>query len=102
MESENQGGTLSMVLRRVTGEDGAPRLVLSGSCTLTALGDRLQALSAELAGYAADPELQWDLTGINQMDDAGGVLLWRAWGEHRPRHLYLRPEHERLFSRCLL
>jgi phospholipid/cholesterol/gamma-HCH transport system permease protein len=99
MESENQGGTLSMVLRRVTGEDGAPRLVLSGSCTLTALGDRLQALSAELAGYAADPELQWDLTGINQMDDAGGVLLWRAWSEHRPRHLYLRPEHERLFSR---
>ncbi|SEO76516.1 ABC transporter permease [Nitrosovibrio sp. Nv6] len=96
---ENQGSNSSIVLRRVTGEDGASRLVLAGNCTLTALGKRLQPLAGELATHATDPELQWDLTGITQMDDAGAVLLWRAWAERRPRHLLLQPEHERLFNR---
>jgi len=88
-----------MLLRRVTDEDGAPCLLLTGNYTLAALEQRLQALSDELAGYAADPGLHWDLTGIEQIDDAGAVLLWRAWGARRPKHLLLRPEQERLFSR---
>ncbi|MDN5936116.1 MAG: ABC transporter permease [Nitrosospira sp.] len=88
-----------MVLRRATGDDGAPRLLLTGNCTMTALGQRLRTLPAELVAYAADPELRWDLTGIEQMDDAGAVLLWRAWGSRRPPHLLLRPEQERLFDR---
>ena len=96
---EDQRSNSSMILRRVTGDNGAPRLVLTGNCTVAALGKRLHALSAELAAYAADPELQWDLTGIEQMDDAGAVLLWRAWGSRRPPHLLLRPEQERLFNR---
>ena len=95
---EDQDSNL-MVLRRETGDDGAPRLVLSGRCTLTSLGGRMRSLSAELAGYAADPALQWDITEIAQMDDAGAVLLWRAWGERRPEHLLLRPEQERLLDR---
>jgi phospholipid/cholesterol/gamma-HCH transport system permease protein len=89
----------SMRLRRETGDDGAPRLVLSGRCTLTSLGGRMRSLAAELAGYAADPTLRWDITEIAQMDDAGAVLLWRAWGERRPEHLLLRPEQERLLDR---
>ncbi|SEL41347.1 MlaE family ABC transporter permease [Nitrosovibrio tenuis] len=96
---QDQDSIFSMVLRRVTGEDGAPRLILSGSCTLTTLGNRMQTLFSELVRYAADPELHWDLSEIAQMDDAGAVLLWRAWGARRPRHLTVRPEHERLFSR---
>jgi phospholipid/cholesterol/gamma-HCH transport system permease protein len=99
MTPENQRSNSSMILRRVTGDNGAPRLVLTGNCTVAALGKRLHALSAELAAYAADPELQWDLTGIEHMDDAGAVLLWRAWGSRRPPHLLLRPEQERLFNR---
>jgi phospholipid/cholesterol/gamma-HCH transport system permease protein len=95
---ENQGSN-SMVLRRVTGEDGASRLMLTGCCTLGALGTRLQSVSAELSEYAADAELHWDLTGVVQLDDAAAVLLWRAWGHQRPQNLILRPEHERLFSR---
>jgi phospholipid/cholesterol/gamma-HCH transport system permease protein len=98
MTPENQGNSL-MVLHRITGEDGAPRLLLAGKYTLAALGQRLHTLPAELVAYAADTELQWDLTGIEQMDDAGAVLLWRAWGLRRPSHLLLRPEHERLFDR---
>jgi phospholipid/cholesterol/gamma-HCH transport system permease protein len=99
MMPEDQRSNSSMILRRVTGDNGAPRLVLTGNCTVAALGTRLHGLSAELAAYAADPELQWDLTGIEQMDDAGAVLLWRAWGSRRPPHLLLRPEQERLFNR---
>lgn len=98
MMPENQGNS-STVLQHVTGEDGVPRLILAGKYTLSALGQRLHTLPAELAAYAADTELQWDLTGIEQMDDAGAVLLWRAWGSHRPSHLLLRLEHERLFNR---
>jgi phospholipid/cholesterol/gamma-HCH transport system permease protein len=99
MMPENQQGNSPVVLRRITGEDGAPRLILAGRYTLAALGQRIQPLSAELIAYAADPELQWDLTGIEQMDDAGAVLLWRAWGACRPPHLLLRPEQERLLNR---
>ncbi len=99
MMPENQQGNSPVVLHRITGEDGAPRLILAGRYTLAALGQRIQPLSAELIAYAADPELQWDLTGIEQMDDAGAVLLWRAWGACRPPHLLLRPEQERLLNR---
>ena len=88
-----------LLLRREISEDGSARLLLVGNCTLYALGQRLQTLSVELAAYAADPELRWDLSGIEQLDDAGAVLLWRAWGARRPSHLLLRPEQERLFNR---
>jgi phospholipid/cholesterol/gamma-HCH transport system permease protein len=84
---------------RITDRKGAPRLVLTGKFTLAALGRRMHALSSDLTAYAADPELEWDLTGIAQMDDAGAVLLWRAWGSRRPPRLQLRPEQERLFTR---
>ncbi len=49
--------TNPILLRRETGDDGTSRLVLSGRCTLTSLGARMRSLSAELAGYAADPLL---------------------------------------------
>lgn len=96
---QNQRSNHSLSLRRVTGEDGTPRLLLAGNCILAALEQRRQALSTELAACAADPKLHWDLSGIEQMDDAGAVLLWRAWGARLPAHLLLRPEQERLFSR---
>lgn len=96
---ENQRSDPSMSLRRVTDEHGVPYLLLAGNCTLAALEQRLRTLSDELTGYAANPELHWDLTGIEQIDDAGAVLLWQAWGAHRPTHLLLRPEQERLFIR---
>jgi phospholipid/cholesterol/gamma-HCH transport system permease protein len=96
---ENEGSNSLTVLRRVTGADDVARLMLIGNFTLAALGKRLQALSIELNSEAADPELHWDLNGVSQMDDAAAVLLWRAWGNQRPRHLLLRPEHERFFDR---
>jgi phospholipid/cholesterol/gamma-HCH transport system permease protein len=96
---ENQGSNSPVVLRRDTGKDGVPLLSLSGNCTLTALGQRLQPLFAELSGYATEQNLRWDLTGLTQLDDAGAVLLWHAWDKRRPAYLLLRPEHERFFDR---
>ncbi len=99
MMPESQGSDPQIVLRRVTGDDGHSQLTLAGNCTLTALGQRLQPMAAELAAYAGDPELRWDLTNITHLDDTGAVMLWRAWNDRRPTHLTLRPEHERLFNR---
>lgn len=96
---ENPFQEMSPSAHRITGGDGTPRLMLTGKFTLAALGRRMHAMSSELAAHAADPELQWDLTGIEQMDDAGAVLLWRAWGSRRPPRLQLRSEQERLFTR---
>ena len=86
-------------LQRITDGKGPPRLMLTGKFTLSALGRRMRPMSSELTAHAADPELRWDLTAIEQMDDAGAILLWRAWGSRRPLHLQLRPDQERLFTR---
>jgi phospholipid/cholesterol/gamma-HCH transport system permease protein len=74
--------------------------MLSGNLTLAALGHRLELVLADLSKFQGEEELHWDLTGLTQLDDAGAVLLWRAWGEHRPKYLILRPDHERFFSRA--
>src|SRR5690606_41619601 len=41
----------------------------------------------------------WDLREIRQLDYAGAVMLWQAWGEKRPDVLYLRDEQARMFDR---
>src|SRR4051794_37036108 len=99
MEPENQGNTSSAMWRDITSPDGTRHLMLSGNLTLRALGPRLHVALADLSAFKGDQELHWDLSQLTQLDDAGAVLLWRAWGEHRPRHLILQPEHERFFSR---
>lgn len=80
-----------------TGQEGLPRLMLSGSYTMAGSHD-FRRVAGELGHFAADPELRWDLTGISQLDDAGAALLWQVWHAQRPRNLLLRPEQERLFS----
>lgn len=99
MMPENQGSNSPMVLRRVAGAEGIPRVVIEGNCTLTAMGKRIQSIAAELSEYATEPELRWDLTQVAQMDDAGAVLLWHGWGSQRPLYLFVKPEHERFFER---
>ncbi|TFH11923.1 MAG: ABC transporter permease [Nitrosomonadales bacterium] len=95
----NQSSNSPIQIRQTTNENGVQRLVLSGKCTLSALEQQMQSLSTKLAPFAVDPNLHWDLTGIEQMDDVGALLLWRAWGARHPQHLELRPEQERLFNR---
>ncbi|MEO6697169.1 MAG: hypothetical protein ABIN45_04105, partial [Gammaproteobacteria bacterium] len=55
-------------------------------------------LAPRLKTYAADPGLHWTMQGIEGLDTAGALLLWRAWGNQRLRNLTLRPEHSALFD----
>ena len=85
-------------LRLVTASDGSRRLELSGAWNLQSLERKLAELKPKLADYAADPASNWDLRGIEIIDHAGAMLLWRAWGRRRAANLVLKPEHELLFS----
>jgi phospholipid/cholesterol/gamma-HCH transport system permease protein len=84
---------------QLTTQTGDSRLKLIGSYTLTALNQSLSSVAKDLARFAAQPGLRWDLTDIQQMDYAGAVLIWQAWGAQRPEYLSLRPEQERMFTR---
>ena len=95
----NQSHNSPILIRHTVSNTGVPQLILSGKFTLRALEKRLQSLSAELTPFASDTNLHWDLTGIEQMDDAGALLLWKAWGERHPKHVELRPEQKELFGR---
>ena len=78
--------------------DGTRRCELSGAWNLQALEHRLAELTPRLAEYATDRSSQWDLRGIQVMDHAGAMLLWRAWGKRRASNLILKPEHELVFK----
>lgn len=85
-------------LRRVIAADGTRRFELSGAWTLRALRYRLPELAPRLAEYAAAPASQWDLRGVQAIDHAGAMLLWRAWGRRRALDLVLKAEHESVFG----
>jgi len=84
---------------QLSNEHNTQRIILTGSYTLTALEHVLETLAIELIQQATNPHLHWDLTGIQQMDTAGVAMLWRVWKSHRPEHIQLRPEHEKMFER---
>jgi phospholipid/cholesterol/gamma-HCH transport system permease protein len=85
-------------LRGVTAADGTRRLELSGAWNLQALEHRLAELAPRLAENAADATARWDLRGVDAIDHAGALLLWRTWGRRRAANLVLKPEHELVFS----
>ena len=85
-------------LRRARDAEGNPRLELRGPWNLRTMQGKLTTLIHDLAEAARDPQLTWDLLGVNILDDAGGALLWRAWGQKRPSRIALKPEHETVFA----
>lgn len=84
---------------QLSSEQGTQRIALAGNYTLAALEHVVKTLADELARQAANPDLHWDLTGIQQLDAAGMMMLWHAWNAQRPKQLQLRTEHERMFER---
>lgn len=72
---------------------------LSGRWTLAAIAAEAPALDERLAAHAAQPDSRWDCLGIEALDSAGAMLLWRAWGRRRPELLLARPAHLRVFER---
>ena len=81
-----------------TAEGGTQSLKLTGSYTLAALTNEIKRLSARLTYFANQPNLQWDLTGIESLDHVGLALIWRSWGKQRPSQLLLRVDQEKLFD----
>lgn len=75
-----------------------PVLRLTGSWTLSAMKPRLRELEAALGAHAADASLGWDLRGVDALDTAAALLLWRSWDGSRPARLQLESRHEALFE----
>lgn len=83
---------------QLTTEGGVHSLKLSGSYTLAALTSEIKKLSSQLTYFANQPNIQWDLTGIDALDHVGLAMIWRSWGKQRPTNLLLRIEQEKLFD----
>lgn len=70
-----------------------------GDWNLRGLTGGAPDLRERLRAAARQPELQWDLRGIDLLDSAGAFVLWHAWGERLPERVLLRPEQESAFHR---
>lgn len=87
-------------LQRVRDSAG-DRCILTGAWNLRSLERRLSEIERELTRIAADPACAWDLRGVDVIDQAGALLLWRAWGRKRAPQLELKPEQAQLFERMM-
>jgi phospholipid/cholesterol/gamma-HCH transport system permease protein len=82
-----------------TEQSGAVVAKLSGTWTLSIVGQELAVLRTELADLASRDAVTWDCTDIQALDSAGAMLLWRAWGRGLPHSLLISPEHAKIFDR---
>lgn len=79
-------------------EGGIYSLKLTGSYTLGALNNEIKKLGTRLEQFANQPNVQWDLTGIETLDHVGLAMIWRSWGKQRPSQVLLRIDQEKLFD----
>jgi phospholipid/cholesterol/gamma-HCH transport system permease protein len=89
---------MSLASIELSDQQGAGLVRLSGRWTLSSTSLRSLELTAEL-DRAARSQSTWDCTGLEAIDSAGAMLLWRAWGRTFPELLLIRPEHRRVFER---
>ena len=74
-------------------------MALTGQWTTLGLAPRLAGLKAELAHHSADPEVSWDLSGLEKLDHTGALLLWRTWGRVLPEKLLIPATLRAYFTR---
>lgn len=72
-------------------------LRLSGRWTLRRLGGNFAAQEAALRNIT--PEILWDLSAIEALDSAGGLLLWQVWGSQLPEKIRMEDQHRSIFAR---
>lgn len=89
---------LAVRIERVAEVDGRQTIRLAGRWTLATTSARAADIARQLRQAAADG-VAWDCLGIEALDSAGAMLLWRAWGRALPRALAISPEHLRAFER---
>jgi phospholipid/cholesterol/gamma-HCH transport system permease protein len=61
-------------------------VALSGQWTTLGLARRVSGLKTDLARHSADPDVWWDLSRLENLDQTGALLLWRAWGRVLPKN----------------
>ena len=98
MQQASAPAVLDPEVRQARTADGAAAVQLSGAWDIRALESRARSLQRELKQYATDPGSGWDLSQIQRLDHIGALLIWQAWGKHRPARLALAPAHEVFFS----
>ncbi|MEW6164304.1 MAG: ABC transporter permease [Pseudomonadota bacterium] len=76
-----------------------PELRLAGRWTLKALAATDAAWRERLQSRGARSGASWNCMGIEALDSAGALLLWRIWGRRLPDTLLIQPEHLRIFER---
>lgn len=79
--------------------EGRRTIHLSGDWNLLTRGEERQRLASELQAIHLSAELAWDLMGVQVIDSAGALLLWRLWQQHLPPLFDCRPEHQKWFER---
>ncbi|NMM82389.1 ABC transporter permease [Acidovorax sp. SRB_14] len=79
-----------------------PCALLQGRWGAAEMGSRAQwrTLSRQLAGLPAQPDLGWDLRGLQWLDHVGAQLLWNHWGRAWPQRLALTPGQRALLERA--
>ena len=72
---------------------------LLGDWSLLALRQHFDTLGEQVAALQRAGALRWDLRTLQRLDNAGALLLWRAWGQRLPVDCQCLPEHQVLFSK---
>ena len=81
--------------------DGGSEVLLRGDWTLASLPTPITDLEKQIRDLAlANPG--WNLHGIERIDSAGAILLWRAWGRAWPEALDLSPRQRRIIERVAI
>lgn len=78
--------------------EGGQVVRLAGPWTLSSTSRHTAELAAQLS-QLADAASTWDCLGLEALDSAGAMVLWRAWGREVPPSLSIKPEHWRVFDR---
>jgi phospholipid/cholesterol/gamma-HCH transport system permease protein len=82
-------------------QPGVLQLRLSGDWTLATMPQPIVSFERRLRELATGNPA-WDLQSIARLDSAGGILLWRAWGQKWPASLAISTRHRAVIARIEL
>lgn len=83
----------------IEGEGDDRRVRLAGAWTLFMRTQDEQRLTREFRELESPQSMSWDLNGIDKLDSAGALFLWRLWQHQLPEALECRPEYRQWFER---
>ncbi len=84
------GQTLRLIETRL--ENGGLGMALVGDWTLINL-EPAKEVAKKLRALGADPDVHWDLNGVDLLDSYSALMIWQAWGWRFPASVQGKPEH---------